>query len=321
MLRTFLRSLALACAVLATPGYADTFPDRPIRWIVPWPPGGGADVIARLIGNPVADELGKPVIIENRAGAAGNIGALATARSPADGYTITFAYSGTHSINRHLYKDMPFEEKDFTPVIFLASVPQLLVVNATLPFKSVKDVIAAAKANPGKLTYGSSGNGAINHLSGQLFADMAGVQLQHIPYKGGAPAAAALMSGEIDMIFGEPATLLPHVATGKFRALAITGDQRSSTMPELPTIAEAGVPGYAVTSWNGVLAPANTPESAIKRLNAAFNKVLNNPEIRARLQKMGYEPVGGAPELFSAHIETETAKWGPVIKKSGLQIN
>jgi len=301
--------------------YAETFPDRPVRWIVPWPPGGGADVIARLIGNPVADELGKPVIIENRAGAAGNIGALATARSPADGYTITFAYSGTHSINRHLYKEMPFEEKDFAPVIFLASVPQLLVVNSNLPFKSVKDLIAAAKANPGKLTYGSSGNGAINHLSGQLFADMAGVQLQHIPYKGGAPAAAALMSGEIDMIFGEPATLLPHVASGKFRALAITGEKRSSTMPELPTIAEAGVPGYAVTSWNGVLAPANTPDAAIQRLNAAFNRVLVNPDIRTRLEKMGYEPVGGAPELFSKHIETETLKWGPVIKKSGLQIN
>ena len=301
--------------------YAETFPDRPVRWIVPWPPGGGADVIARLIGNPVADELGKPVIIENRAGAAGNIGALATARSPADGYTITFAYSGTHSINRHLYKEMPFEEKDFTPVIFLASVPQLLVVNSNLPFKSVKELIAAAKANPGKLTYGSSGNGAINHLSGQLFADMAGVQLQHIPYKGGAPAAAALMSGEIDMIFGEPATLLPHVASGKFRALAITGEKRSSTMPELPTIAEAGVPGYAVTSWNGVLAPANTPDAAIQRLNAAFNRVLVNPDIRTRLEKMGYEPGGGAPELFSKHIETETLKWGPVIKKSGLQIN
>ena len=323
MHKFFIHSLWAVLTVfsITTSTYADTFPERPIRWIVAWPPGGGADVIARLIGNPVADELGKPVIIENRAGAAGNIGAVVTARSPADGYTIAFAYSGTHSINRHLYKEMPFEEKDFTPVVFLASVPQLLVVNSNLPFKSVKDVIAAAKAAPGKLTYGSSGNGAINHLAGQLFADMAGVQLQHIPYKGGAPAAAALMSGEIDMIFGEPATLLPHVVSGKFRPLAVTGDKRSPTLPELPTIAEAGVPDYAVTSWNGILAPANTPEFAIKRLNAAFNKVLADPEIRARLQKMGYEPVGGPPELFSKHIEAETLKWGPVIKKSGLQIN
>jgi tripartite-type tricarboxylate transporter receptor subunit TctC len=313
--------IAVTFFALASITHADTFPDRAIRWIVPWPPAGGGDVIARLIGNPVAEALGKPVIIENRAGAAGNIGALAVARSPADGYTIAFAYSGTHSINRHLYKEMPFEEKDFTPVIFLASVPQVLVVNSSLPFKTVTDIITAAKANPGKLTYGSSGNGAINHLAGQLFADLAGVQLQHVPYKGGAPAATALMSGEIDMIFGEPATLLPHIANGKFRALAVTSDKRSLTLPELPTIAESGVPGYAVTSWNGVLAPANTPPAVIKILNAAFNKALKDPDIRARLEKMGFEPIGGAPELFSALIEAETLKWGPVIKKSGLQIN
>jgi tripartite-type tricarboxylate transporter receptor subunit TctC len=277
--------------------------------------------VARLLSVPLAEELGKPVIIENRPGAGGNIGSAVAARAAADGYTISFAYSGTHSINRHLYKDMPFEEKDFTPVIFVSSVPQLMVVNANLPFKSVRDVIAGAKASPGKLTYGSSGNGAINHLAGQLFADMSGIQLEHIPYKGGAAAASALLSGEIDMVLGEPSVLLPHVASGKFRALAVTSDKRSATMPELPTIAEAGVPGYAVTSWNGILAPANTPEFAIKRLNAALNKILANPEMRARLLKMGYEPVGGPPEIFSKHIEAETLKWGPVIKKSGLQIN
>jgi tripartite-type tricarboxylate transporter receptor subunit TctC len=277
--------------------------------------------VARLLSVPLAEELGKPVIIENRPGAGGNIGSAVAARAAADGYTISFAYSGTHSINRHLYKDMPFEEKDFTPVIFVSSVPQLMVVNANLPFKSVRDVIAGAKASPGKLTYGSSGNGAINHLAGQLFADMSGIQLEHIPYKGGAAAASALLSGEIDMVLGEPSVLLPHVASGKFRALAVTSDKRSATMPELPTIAEAGVPGYAVTSWNGILAPANTPEFAIKRLNAALNKILANPEMHARLLKMGYEPVGGPPEIFSKHIEAETLKWGPVIKKSGLQIN
>ena len=323
MLKSLLRVVFVAVALfsITQTSYAQTFPERPIRWVVPWPPGGGGDVIARLIGNPVADALGKPVIIENRAGAAGNIGASAVARAPADGYTIAFAYSGTHSINRHLYKEMPFAEKDFTPIIFLASVPQVLVVNSNLPFKSVKDVIAAAKANPGKLTYGSSGNGAINHLTGQLFADMAGVQLQHIPYKGGAPAATALLSGEIDMIFGEPATLLPHIASGKFRALAVTSEKRSLRLPELPTIAEAGVPGYAVTSWNGVLAPANTPTATVKALNTAFNKAINDPETRTRLEKMGFELIGGAPELFSALIESETLKWGPVIKKSGLQMN
>ena len=323
MLKFFTRALLIGFATLATgvSSFADTYPDRPIRFVVPWPPAGGADVVARLMSVPLAEELGKPVIIENRPGAGGNIGAAVAARSAADGYTIAFAYSGTHSINRHLYKEMPFEEKDFTPVIFISSVPQLLAVNANLPFKSVLEVIAGAKANPGKLTYGSSGNGAINHLAGQLFADMSGVQIQHIPYKGGAAAATALLAGEIDMVLGEPSVLLPHVASGKLRALAVTSEKRSATMPELPTIAEAGVPGYAVTSWNGILAPANTPEFAIKRLNAALNKILANPEMRARLLKMGYEPVGGPPEVFSKHIEAETLKWGPIIKKSGLQIN
>ena len=216
---------------------------------------------------------------------------------------------------------MPFEESDFAPVVFVASVPQLLTVRADSPYKSVADVIAAAKANPGKLTYGSSGNGAINHLAGQMFADMAGVKLQHVPYKGGAPATNAILSGEIDLIFGEPAPLLPHVKGGKLRALAVTSAKRSPGVPDLPTIAEVAVPGYEVTSWNGFLAPAGTPDAAIKRLNASFNKVLADPAMRERLIQMGYEPVGGAPELFSAHLAAETKKWGPVIKASGLEMN
>ncbi len=300
---------------------AQAYPDRAIKWIVPWPPGGGADVVARLLGNPLAEKLGQPVVIENRAGAAGNIGAQAAARSAPDGYTMVFAYSGTHSINRHIYKDMPFEESDFAPVIFLSAVPQLLVVNANVPVKSVKDLVALAKANPGKLTYGSSGNGAINHLAGQMFSSLAGVQLLHVPYKGGAPAASAVMAGEIDMVFGEPSTLLPFVQSGKLRAIATTGDKRSVSMPDLPTIAESGILGYAVTSWNGVLVPAGTPAPVIARLNADFNKVLAQPEMRARLLQIGYEPVGGPPEAFSKHIQAETLKWGPVIKASGLQVN
>ena len=319
LIKTF---LFISCLFIgAQSALADNYPDRPIKWIVPWPPGGGADVIARLLGNPVAQGIGQPVIIDNRGGAAGNIGAVAAARSPADGYTMVFAYSGTHSINRHLYKDMPFEEKDFAPVIFLTSVPQMLVVNANLPFKTVQDIITAAKANPGKLTYGSSGNGAINHLTGQLFSDMAGVKLLHVPYKGGGPAAAAVMAGEVDMVFGEPSTLLPHVASGKLRAIATTGGKRSISLPDLPTIAESGVPGYDVTSWNGVLVPVGTPPEAIKKLNAEFNQVLASPEMRDRLLKIGYEPIGGPPERFSKHIDAETKKWGPVIKQSGLQIN
>ena len=300
---------------------AQAYPDKPIKLIVPWPPGGGADVVSRLLSKAVGDDLGTQIIIDNRGGAAGNIGATAAARSAPDGYTVVFAYSGTHSINRHLYKTMPFEESDFAPIVFLASVPQLLTVRVDSPYKSVADVIAAAKANPGKLTYGSSGNGAINHMAGQLFADMAGIKLQHVPYKGGAPATNAILSGEIDLIFGEPAPLLPHVRSGKLRALAVTSAKRSPSVPDLPTIAEVAVPGYEVTSWNGFLAPAGTPDAAIKRLNGSFNKVLADPAMRERLIQMGYEPVGGAPELFSKHIAEETKKWGPVIKASGLEMN
>ena len=300
---------------------AQAYPDKPIKLIIPWPPGGGADVVSRLLSKAVGDDLGTQIIIDNRGGAAGNIGATAAARSAPDGYTIVFAYSGTHSINRHLYKTMPFEESDFAPIVFLASVPQLLTVRVDSPYKSVADVIAAAKANPGKLTYGSSGNGAINHMAGQLFADMAGIKLQHVPYKGGAPATNAILSGEIDLIFGEPAPLLPHVRSGKLRAIAVTSAKRSPSVPDLPTIAEVAVPGYEVTSWNGFLAPAGTPDAAIKRLNASFNKVLADPAMRERLIQMGYEPVGGAPELFSKHIAEETKKWGPVIKGSGLEMN
>jgi tripartite-type tricarboxylate transporter receptor subunit TctC len=300
---------------------AQAYPDKPIKLIVPWPPGGGADVVSRLLSKAVGDDLGTQIIIDNRGGAAGNIGATAAARSAPDGYTVVFAYSGTHSINRHLYKTMPFEESDFAPIVFLASVPQLLTVRVDSPYKSVADVIAAAKANPGKLTYGSSGNGAINHMAGQLFADMAGIKLQHVPYKGGAPATNAILSGEIDLIFGEPAPLLPHVRSGKLRAIAVTSAKRSPSVPDLPTIAEVAVPGYEVTSWNGFLAPAGTPDTAIKRLNASFNKVLADPAMRERLIQMGYEPVGGAPELFSKHIAEETKKWGPVIKASGLEMN
>ena len=312
---------ALLCLFLTGYAQAQPYPNHAIRWIVPWPPGGGADVVARMISSPVGEALGQTVVIENKAGAGGNIGAQAAARATPDGYTIAFAYSGTHSINRHIYKEMTFEESDLLPVIFLTSVPQLLVVNANVPVTSVKELIALARANPGKLTFGSSGNGAINHLTGQLFSSMAGVRLLHVPYKGGGPAAAAVMAGEVDMVFGEPSTLLPFVESGKLRALATTGETRSVSLPDLPTIAEAGVPGYAVTSWNGILVPKGTPEDAIKKLNLEFNKVLANQDMRDRLLKIGYEPVGGPPEAFSRHIEKETIKWGPVIREAGLKIN
>jgi tripartite-type tricarboxylate transporter receptor subunit TctC len=274
-----------------------------------------------MVSSPVSESLGQPILIDNKPGAGGNIGAQYAVHTTPDGYSIVFAYSGTHSINRHIYKEMPFEETDFVPIIFLTSVPQLLVVNPKLPVTSVKELIAYAKENPGKLNFGSSGNGAINHLAGQLFGSMTGIKLVHVPYKGGAPAAAAVLSGEVDILFAEPSTVLQFVNTGKLIALATTGERRSVSLPDLPTIAEAGVAGYAVTSWNGILAPKGTPEHIISRLNKEFNKVLSDKDMQSRLLKVGYEPIGGPPENFSKHISLETIKWGPVIKESGLKLN
>ena len=269
--------IAVLFSVCAASAFAQGYPNKLIRLIVPWPPGGGADVLSRILSPSLSENLGQQIVIDNRGGAAGNIGAELAAKSPPDGYTIVFAYSGTHAVNPSIYSKMPFKESDFAPIIWLAEVPQVLIVHPSLPVKSVKDLIALAKAKPGELTYGSSGNGAINHLAGALFATMTKTRMVHIPYKGGGPAAIALMSGEITVILGEPASVVPHIKSGKLRAIAVTSARRALALPDLPTIAEAGVPGYEVTSWNGMLAPAGTPADIIARLNTQFNKIIPPP--------------------------------------------
>lgn len=315
-------TLLAAAAWVAGPAAAQSgYPSKPIRWIVPWPPGGGADVLSRMLSPKLSEALKQQIVIDNRGGAAGNIGAEMAAKSPPDGYTIVFAYSGTHSINPHIYRKMPFKESDFAPIIWLSSVPQVLVVHPSLPVKTVKDLIALAKAKPGQLTFGSSGSGAINHLTGELFKAMTGTHIIHVPYKGGGPAAVALISGEIGMIFGEPASLVGHVKAGKVRAIAVTSPRRALGMPDLPTIAESGVKGYAVTSWNGMLAPAGTPLDIIQRLNTEFNRIIGDPEIRSRMLANGYEPEGGPPERFGEHIRAEIAKWEPVVKSIGIKVD
>jgi tripartite-type tricarboxylate transporter receptor subunit TctC len=306
--------------VMCSPRAESTFPDRPIRWVVPWPTGGGADVVARIVAGKVAQNLGTSVIVDNRPGAAGNIGAFVGAHAKPDGYTVTFAYSGTHSVNPWIYKEMPFKESDFTPVIFLSAVPALLVVNAKVPVQNVQELIALAKKEPGELKFGSSGDGSFNHLAGELFQSTAGVQMMHVPYKGGGPSAVAVMSGEVDMVFAEPSTVISAVKSGQVRAIALTNKGGSASFPGVPTINDSGVPGYNVTSWNGVLAPAGTPAPIIAKLNEAFNKALADPEIKKRLLQQGYQPVGGPPADFQKQIDTELAKWGPVVKKIGLQI-
>jgi len=309
--------LAGAGAVLAQ----GAFPSKPIRWIVPFPPGGGADVLSRLLSPRLADALGQQVVIDNRGGAAGNIGAGIAAKSPPDGHTIVFAYSSTHTVNPHVYSQMPFTENDFAPVIWLSSVPQVLVLHPSVPAKTVKDLVALAKSRPGQLTFGSSGSGAINHLTGELFNMQAGTKILHVPYKGGGPASVALLSGEIGMIFGEPSTILSFVKAGKVRAIAVTSARRALGMPDLPTMAEAGIVGYDVTSWNGMLAPAKTPAAVVNRLNAEFNKVITAPEMNRRMLELGYEPVGGPPEKFGEFIRVELAKWAPVVKAAGVRVD
>jgi len=313
----FLAAVALPQAVEAQTAW----PAKTIRWIVPWPPGGGADVLSRMLSPQLSESLKQQIVIDNRGGAAGNIGADMAAKSPPDGYTIVFAYSGTHAINPSIYRKLPFKETDFAPIIQLASVPQVLVVHPSLPVKNVKELVALAKSRPGELTYGSSGNGAFNHLTGALFSQMTSTKIVHVPYKGGGPAAVALLSGEISMILGEPATIVGFVKAGKVKALAVTSGKRTPTFPDLPTIAEAGVAGYEATSWNGMLAPAGTSAEIVKRLNGEFNRIISAPDMRKRMLESGFEVIGGPPEKLGELIRVEIAKWAPVVKAAGVQVD
>jgi tripartite-type tricarboxylate transporter receptor subunit TctC len=298
--------------------FAQSYPERPVRWVVPWPAGGGADLMARIVSAKAGEFLGQPLVIDNRGGAAGNIGAAMGATAAADGYTITFAYSGTHSINPFIYPKLGWKQSDFAPVIFLSQVPLTFVVNPKLPVKNLREFMALAKTR--QLTFGSSGQGSINHLAGELFASMTGDKMLHVPYRGGGPALTAVLGGEVDALFMVPVVAAPHIKSGKLRALGVTSIQRASALPEVPTIAEAGLPGYDVSSWNGVLVPVGTPADVIAKLNAAFNKAMADPEVRKQLVDNGYDVEGGEPGRFTKWIERELAKWGPVVKKANVTI-
>jgi tripartite-type tricarboxylate transporter receptor subunit TctC len=321
MKRSRLSFLFLSAVIVAGSALAQGYPNKTIRYIVPWPPGGGADVLSRIVSPKLGDVLGQQVIIDNRGGAAGNIGAEMGAKSPPDGYTIVFAYAGTHAINPSIYSKLPFKESDFAPIIWMAEVPQVLVVHPSLPVKNVRELIALAKSKPEQLTYGSSGSGAMNHLTGALFTMMTKTNVVHVPYKGGGPAAIALLSGEISMIFGEPATVVQQIKAGKVRALAVTSAKHALALPDLPTVAESGVPGYEVTSWNGILAPAGTPSDIVRRLNSELNKIIAAPDIRQRMIDNGFEPVGGTPEKFAEKIHAEILKWAPVVKAASIRVD
>jgi tripartite-type tricarboxylate transporter receptor subunit TctC len=319
------RTLALAvlgAGVLALAPFAAqaqaAFPSKALTMVVPFSAGGTTDILARVVGQFMSKDLGQPVIIDNRAGAGGNIGAQMVARAAPDGYTILMGTVGTHAINQSLYKKMAFDPiKDFSPISRVALVPNLLVANPSQPFKTVKEMIAYAKANPGKLTFASSGSGSSIHLSGEMFQQMAGVEMQHIPYKGSAPAITDLLGGQTAVMFDNMPSAIGHVRAGKLRAIAVTTPNRSPALPNVPTIAESGVPGYSATSWFGILAPAGTPAPVIARLNASILKALADPEVKKKLAEQGAEPHGEKPEQFAEFIRSETAKWGQTVKVSG----
>jgi tripartite-type tricarboxylate transporter receptor subunit TctC len=318
--RTFLAAAvagALSLAPLAVQAQA-AFPTRAITIVVPFSAGGTTDILARVVGQYMSKDLGQPVIVDNRAGAGGNIGAQNVARSAPDGYTLLMGTVGTHAINQSLYKKMPFDPiKDFAPLTRVALVPNLLVANPAQPYKNVKEMIAYAKANPGKLTFGSSGNGSSIHLSGELFQHMAGVEMQHVPYRGSAPAVTDLLGGQIGVMFDNMPSAIGHVKSGRLRPLAVTTPKRSPALPDVPTIAEAGVPGYSATSWFGLLAPANTPAPVVAKLNASILKALADPEVKKKMAEQGAEPFGEKPEQFAEFIRSETAKWAKTVKQSG----
>jgi len=328
MSRTFLstrRTLTLAAAsalglLALTPlaAQAQAFPTKAITIIVPFSAGGTTDILARVLGQFISKDLGQPVIIDNRAGAGGNIGTQLVARAAPDGHTILMGTVGTHAINQSLYPKLAFDPiKDFAPLTRVALVPNLLVANPAQPFKTVKELMAYAKANPGKVTFGSSGSGTSIHLSGELFKQMAGVDLQHVAYKGSAPAVNDLLGNHIAIMFDNMPSAISHVKAGKLRPLAVTTAQRSPALPDVPTIAEAGVPGYEATSWFGLLAPAKTPAPVVAKLNAAILKALADPDVKNKLLEQGAEPAGETPAQFAAFIASETVKWGKIVKQSG----
>ncbi len=318
------RALFAAAAVLPAmfaQAAQPAFPVKPIRIIVAYPPAGTTDILARLLGQKMTESWGQPVITENRAGAAGNIGTEAAAKATPDGYTLIMGTAGTHGINVSLYRKLNWHSlKSFAPVSLVAMVPNIMVVNNALPVKSVREFIAYAKANPGKLSYGSPGNGSTAHLSMELFKSMTGTNLVHIPYKGSAGVLTDVMGGQIAATIDNMPPYLPQVKAGKIRARAVSPARRVAAVPDLPTIAEAGVPGYDSGAWFGLLAPAGTPKAIVDKLSAETARILKLPDVSKRISEQGAEPVGGTPEQFTALIRSEITKWAKVIKDANVEL-
>jgi len=313
------RRFLAALAVLAhAPAFAQAFPSKPIRIVVPFPPGGAVDFYARAMQPALTEGFGQPVVIDNRAGASGMIGADLVAKSRPDGYTLLLGNIASLAINAGIYDKMPYDPvKDFSPIMHTVDVNYVLVVHPSLPVTSVAELIAYVKANPGKVSYGSAGSGSLPHLAAELFKSSTGIEMVHVPYKGGGPMVTDLLGGTVQLVIADQANLMPHVRAGTLRALAVASPRRSATAPDLPTMAEAGVSGFQAVAWNGLVGPAGLPPDIVKRVHDVFAKAMAAPDVRERLVGAGLDPIGDSPQEFGQFIRTEIAKWSKVAKDVG----
>jgi tripartite-type tricarboxylate transporter receptor subunit TctC len=317
--RALLAALFLVTLAGALPACAQEYPRKAMRLIVPFAPGGGNDTVARAIAQSAS--LGQPVVVDNRAGAGGILGADLAAKSPADGYTLFLGGVGSHAVNPNLHAKLPYDPvKDFAPITLIASAPLVLVVHPSVPARTLAEFTALAKASPGRINYASNGNGSSAQLAAVLYESMAGVQMVHVPYKGLAPALVDLLAGEVQAMFSSVVAIVPSIKAGRLRALAVTGKRRAAALPEVPTLDESGVPGYEAGSWYGILAPAGTPRAIVAKLHAAIVHALAQPEVRERLVSEGAEVIGSTPEAFAAHIAAELARTGKLVRAAGIRM-
>ena len=311
----------LALFAAAAAGAADPYPSKPIRIIVPFPPGGPADALARTVGDRLAQSMGQSVVVDNRPGAGGNIGMELGAKAAPDGHTLILAPAGNLTVNPSLYRNVPYDvARDFAPVTVIAAVPNILIVNPQVPAKDLRELIAYAKANPGKLNYSSPGPGSGAHLAGELLKSSAGIDIVHVPYNGIAPAVTAVVAGDVQMMFAGAPSALPQAAGGKVRMIAVASPKRISAAPSIPTMDESGLPGFDVTSWYSIVAPAGTPPAIVDRLQKEIARALENPDTKAKLVALGAEPVANSPSEFAAMIKVEAAKWGKIVKDANIHV-
>ena len=319
--RALLAALFLVTLAGTLPVWAQEYPRKAIRLIVPFAPGGGNDTVARAIAQSAGASLGQPVVVDNRAGAGGMLGAELAARAPPDGYTLFLGGVGSHAVNPNLHAKLPYDPvKDFAPITLIASAPSVLVVHPSVPARTLAEFTALAKGSPGRINYASNGNGSSAQLAAVLYESMTGAQMVHVPYKGLAPALVDLLAGEVQAMFSSVVAIVPNIKAGRLRALAVTGKRRAALLPEVPTLDESGVPGYEAGSWYGILAPAGTPQAVVAKLHEAIVRALAQPEVRERLASEGAEVIGSTPEAFAAHITAELARMGKLIRDAGIRM-